>query len=80
MMSTIEDPIGSGVNPMLETRVLDWILFEFRRGGKPMQGGACRRGDNEVDEGPASCLRAQVSGNYEEVSRERRRRCRGPHL
>jgi hypothetical protein len=30
MMSTIEDPIGSGVNPMLETRVLDWILFEFR--------------------------------------------------
>jgi hypothetical protein len=25
-------------------------------------------------------LRAQVSGNYEEVSRERRRRCRWPHL
>jgi hypothetical protein len=33
-----------------------------------------------VGEGPASRLRAQVPGNYEEVSRERRRRCRGPHL
>jgi hypothetical protein len=25
-------------------------------------------------------LRAEVSGNYKEVSRERRRRCRGPPL
>jgi hypothetical protein len=33
-----------------------------------------------VDEGPTSHLRAQVSGNYEEVLRERRRRCRGSHL
>jgi hypothetical protein len=33
-----------------------------------------------VGEGPASRLRAQVSGNYEEVLRERQRRCRGPHL
>jgi hypothetical protein len=33
-----------------------------------------------VGEGPTSLLRAQVSSNYEEVSMERRRRCRGPHL
>jgi hypothetical protein len=33
-----------------------------------------------VGEGPASRLRAQVSGNYEEGSRERLKRCRGPHL
>jgi hypothetical protein len=33
-----------------------------------------------VGEGPASRLRAQVSGNYKQVSRERRRRCRGPNL
>jgi hypothetical protein len=33
-----------------------------------------------VGEWSASRLRAQVSGNYKEVSRERRRRCRGPHL
>jgi hypothetical protein len=33
-----------------------------------------------VSEWPASHLRAQVSVNYEEVSREQRRRCRGPHL
>jgi hypothetical protein len=33
-----------------------------------------------VGEGLASCLRAQVSGNYEEGLRERQRRCRGPHL
>jgi hypothetical protein len=26
MMSTREGPSGGGVNPMLETRVLDWIL------------------------------------------------------
>jgi hypothetical protein len=35
---------------------------------------------SEVGEGLASRLREQVSGNYEEVSREWRRRCRGPHL
>jgi hypothetical protein len=33
-----------------------------------------------VGEEPASHLRAQVSGNYKEVSREQWRRCRGPHL
>jgi hypothetical protein len=46
----------------------------FRRGAKQRQGGS------EVGEEPASHLRAQVSCNYEEVSRERQRRCRGPHL
>jgi hypothetical protein len=52
----------------------------FWRGAKQRQGGACRWGGSEVGEGPASRLRAQVSGNYEEVLREQRRRCRGPHL
>jgi hypothetical protein len=54
--------------------------LRFGRGGKQRQGGACRWGGSEIGEGPTSRLRAQVSGNYEEVSRERRKRCRGPHL
>jgi hypothetical protein len=29
MMSVGEGPSGGGVNPMLETRVLDWILSDF---------------------------------------------------
>jgi hypothetical protein len=52
----------------------------FRQGAKQRQGGVCQRGGNEVGEWPASCLQSQVCGNYEEVLRERRRRCRGPHL
>jgi hypothetical protein len=40
----------------------------------------CRRGGSEVGKGPTSRLRAQMSGNYEEVSREWRRRCKGPYL
>jgi hypothetical protein len=76
-MSAGEGPSGSGVNPMPETRVLD---FGFRRGAKQRQGGACWRGGSEVGEEPGSRLRAQVSGNYEEVSRERQRRSRAPHI
>jgi hypothetical protein len=78
-MSAGEGPSGGGVNPAGdESPRLDPL--GFRRGAKQRQGGACRRGGSEVGEGPASRLRAQVSGNYEEVSREQRRRCRGPHL
>jgi hypothetical protein len=40
----------------------------------------CWQGGRQVGKGPASRLRAQVSSNYEEVSREGLRRCRGPHL
>jgi hypothetical protein len=72
-MSAEEGPSSGGVNPMPETRVLDWILSDSDEG--PSSGKEERAG-----EGPASRLRAQVSGNYEEVSGERRRRCRGPHL
>jgi hypothetical protein len=31
-MSTGEGPSGGGVNPMLETRVLNWILSDFDEG------------------------------------------------
>jgi hypothetical protein len=31
-MSTREGPSGGGVNPMLETRVLDWILSDSDEG------------------------------------------------
>jgi hypothetical protein len=31
-MSAEEGPSGSGVNPMLETRVLDWILSDSDEG------------------------------------------------
>jgi hypothetical protein len=78
-MSAGEGPSGGGVNPMPEEGPrLDPL--GFRRGAKQRQGGACQRGGREVGEWPTSRLRAQVSGNYKEVSMERRRRCRGPHL
>jgi hypothetical protein len=87
-MSTGEGPSSGGVNQMPETRVLDWILSDSNEG--PSSGKEERAGEGaakwasglpHVCEWPASRLRvAQVSSNYEEVSRERRRRCRGPHL
>jgi hypothetical protein len=46
-MSTIEGTNGGGVNPMPETRVLYWILSDSNE-GLAAQGGACRRGGNEV--------------------------------
>jgi hypothetical protein len=73
-MSIGEEPSGGGVNPMPGTRVLDWILSDSDEGpssGKEERAG----GGSEVGEGPASRLRAQVFGNDEEGSRERRR-CR----
>jgi hypothetical protein len=80
MMSAREEPRSGGVNPMPETRVLGVLdPLRFQRGATQRQGGACRRGGSEVGEWPTSCLR-EVSGNYEEVSREWRRRCKGPHL
>jgi hypothetical protein len=79
-MSAREGPSGSGVNPMPETRVLDWILSNSGEGPSSGKEERTGEGGSEVGEGPTSCLRAQVSGNYEEVSRERRRRCRGPHI
>jgi hypothetical protein len=71
-MSVGEGPSGSGVNPMAETRVLDWILSDSDEG--PSSGK-----EERADKGPATRLRAQVSGNDEEGLREQRR-CRGPHL
>jgi hypothetical protein len=41
-MSAGEGPSGSGVNPMPETRVLDWILSDFDEGpssGKEKHAG-----------------------------------------
>jgi hypothetical protein len=41
-MSAIKRSNGSGVNPMLETRVLDWILSDFDKGlssGKEERAG-----------------------------------------
>jgi hypothetical protein len=79
-MSAGEGPSGGGVNPMPEMRVLDWILSDSDDGRSNGKDERVGEGGNVVGEWPASRLRAQVSGNYEEVSRERRRRCRGPHL
>jgi hypothetical protein len=73
-MSVGEGPSGGGVNPMLETRVLDWILSDSDEG--PSSGKEAVKWARGL---PHICEQ-QVSGNYEEVSRERRRRCRGPHL
>jgi hypothetical protein len=70
--------------------VVEWTQC-WRRGSStgssriPTRGQAVARRSlpvrgSEVGEGLASRLLAQVSSNYEEVSRERRRRCRGPDL
>jgi hypothetical protein len=79
MMSAGEGPSGGGANLMPETRVLDWILSDSDE--RPNCGKEERAGEgcSEVGEAPASHLRAQVSGNDKEGSRERRM-CRGPHL
>jgi hypothetical protein len=69
-MSIREGPSGGGVNPMPETRVLDWILSDSGEGPSSGKEERAGEGGSEVGEGPASRLRAQVSGNYEEVSRE----------
>jgi hypothetical protein len=70
-----EGPCSGGVNPMLETRVLDWILSDSDEG--PSSGE-----EEHAGEGAEKWVRGvpQVCANYKEVLRERRRRCRGPHL
>jgi hypothetical protein len=45
-MSTREGPSGGGVNPMLETRVLDWILSGSDEG--PSSGKKERVGEGAV--------------------------------
>jgi hypothetical protein len=70
-MSTEEEPRSGGVNPNAGNEGPRPDPLGFRRGAKQRQGGACRQGGSKVGEGPASRLRAQVSGNYVEVSRER---------
>jgi hypothetical protein len=45
-MSTREGPSGGGVNPMLETRVLDWILSDSDKG--PSSGKEERAGEGEA--------------------------------
>jgi hypothetical protein len=65
-MSAREGPSGSGVNPMPEMRVLDWILSDSDEG--PSNGK-----EEHASEGAAKWARGLphvVSGNYEEVSRE----------
>jgi hypothetical protein len=42
-MSAGEGPSGGGVNPMLETRVLDWILLDYDEG--PSSGKEQRAGE-----------------------------------
>jgi hypothetical protein len=49
-MSTVEGPSGGGVNPMPETRVLDWILLDSDEG--PSSGK-----DELVGEGAAKWVR-----------------------
>jgi hypothetical protein len=68
MMSAGEGPSGDEVNPMPETRVLDWILSDSDEG--PSSGKEeCARGDNKVGEGPASRLQAKCLATT--------KRCRG---
>jgi hypothetical protein len=45
-MSTREGPSGGGVNPMLETRVLDWILSDSDVG--PSSGKEERAGEGST--------------------------------
>jgi hypothetical protein len=66
-MSAGEGPSGGGLNPMLKTRVLDWILSNSDEGPSSSKEERAGEGGSEVGEGPASRLQAQVSGNYEEV-------------
>jgi hypothetical protein len=52
-MSAREEPSGGGVNPMLETRVLDWILSDFDEG--PSSGNEERAGEGQRS-GRGACL------------------------
>jgi hypothetical protein len=54
-MSAEEGPSSGGVNPMPETRVLDWILSDSDE-GPSSEKEECRRGGGEVGEGPAPRL------------------------
>jgi hypothetical protein len=74
-MGAEQGPSDGGVNLLLETRVRDWILSGFDEGQAAARRSVPARG-HRSGRGACLTLRAQVSGNYEEVSRERRRRCR----
>jgi hypothetical protein len=79
-MSAREGPSIGGVNPMLETRVLDWILSDSDK--VPSSGKEEGAGEGAVKwaRGLPHVCEQKCLANYEEVSRERRIRCRGPHL
>jgi hypothetical protein len=69
MMSAGEQPSGGVVNPMLETRVLDWILSDFDEG--PSSGK-----EERVDEGAAKWVRG-LPNVCEHKCLATTRRCRG---
>jgi hypothetical protein len=52
MMSTGEGTSGGGVNPMLETRVLDWILLDSDE-------GPCSSKEERADKGAAKWARGR---------------------
>jgi hypothetical protein len=69
MMSAGEGPNGGGVNPMLETRVLDWILSDSDEG--PSSGK-----EERVGEGAAKWARG-LPHVCEDKCLATTKRCRG---